>query len=265
MNSMSASAVANLAEALVTARRDRRPLAAFPGTVPPDLATAYAIQDAAIARFGAAVVGWKVAAVGPKFRERYDAPRLSGPVMAGTVTMAENESPVEIRPIPGGFAAVEAEFIIRLAHDLPARAKPYTEAEVAAASGTMHAGVEFAGFPLATINDIGPGAVIACFGNNAGLVVGPAIADWTTRSLESLGTRVEIDGREAGAGSAAKVAGGPLGALLFLANHLSERGHGLKAGDWVSTGATTGVHDVTPGNTAKLIFAGVATIVVKVA
>ena len=220
----------------------------FPGVIPSDLTTAYAVQDAAIEQFGAAVVGWKIAAVAAQFRDRYDVPRLSGPVMAGTVTIADGEKPVEIRPIAGGFAAVEAEFVIRMGRDLPPRSTPYTDAEVAAAVGTMHAGVEFAGFPLKTINDLGPGAVIACFGNNAGVIVGPAIADWQTRPLDSLGTTVEIDGREVGRGSAAKVAGGPLSALLFLANHLSERGRGLKAGDWVSTGASTGVHDVVPGN-----------------
>jgi 2-keto-4-pentenoate hydratase len=264
MNSMSAADVANLADALVAARRPRRALKAFTGSVPSDVATAYAVQDAAIAKFGT-VMGWKVAAVGPQFRDRYDVPRLSGPVMDGTVVMAESEIPVEIRPIPGGFAALEAEFIIRLARDLPARKTPYTEAEVAAACGAMHAGVEFAGFPLRTINNIGPGAIISCFGNNAGIIVGPAITDWAKRPMESLGTKVEIDGREVGSGSAAKVAGGPLSALLFLANNLSERGRSLKAGDWVSSGATTGVHDVVAGNTARLIFDGVGTIVVKVA
>jgi 2-keto-4-pentenoate hydratase len=210
------------------------------------------------------VVGWKIAAVAPAFRDRYDVPRLSGPVMDGTVMMAAGETPVDIHPIAGGFAALEAEFILRMGSDLPARPTPYTDAEVAAAVGAMHAGVEFAGFPLPTINDLGPGAIIACFGNNAGIIVGPAIADWQKRALESLTTHVDIDGREVGRGSAAKVAGGPLSALLFLVNHLSERGRGLKAGDWISTGASTGVHDVVPGNTARLVFDGVGTIVVRI-
>jgi 2-keto-4-pentenoate hydratase len=256
--------VATLAAALVAARRDRRALTEFPGPVPSDLATAYAVQDAAIEKFGAGVVGWKIAAVAPQFRDRFDVPRLSGPVMDGTVIKASGEAPVEITPIPGGFAAIEAEFVIRMDRDLPPRATPYTEADVTAAAGAMHGGVEFAGFPLKIINDIGPGAVIPCFGNNAAIIVGPAIADWKSRPPDSLGTHVEIDGREVGRGSAAKVAGGPLSALLFLVNHLSERGRGLKAGDWISTGASTGVHDVVPGNVARLVFEGVGTIVVKV-
>jgi len=262
---MSASEVATLAEAIVAARRDRRALGAFPGNVPGDLATAYAVQDAVIAKSGTPVVGWKIAAVAPQVRDRYASPRLSGPVMAGTVQLADGERPVEVHTIPGGFAALEAEFILCLSADLPARSKPYSEAEIAAAVGSMHAGVEFAGYPLKTINDVGPGAVIPCYGNNAGLVIGAAIADWAKRPLESLATRVEIDGREVGRGSAAKVAGGPLSAFLFLVNHLCERGRGLKAGDWISTGASTGVHDVVVGNTARLIFEGVGTIVVKVA
>lgn len=258
-----------LAEALVAARRAGRSLADFPGTVPGDLATAYAVQDAAIARWtaetGAGVVGWKVAAVPPQFRDRFDAPRLSGPVMAGTAVMAEDERAVEMAAIAGGFAAVEAEFVIRIGRDLPPRPQPYTEADVAAAIGAVHAGAEFAGFPLATINNLGPGAVIACFGNNAGVIVGPAIADWASRPLASMTTAVAVNDVEVGRGSAASLAGGPVGALLFLANHLSERGRGLSAGEWVSTGATTGVHDVVAGSRARITFDGVGAINIHVA
>jgi 2-keto-4-pentenoate hydratase len=264
MNTITSSATESLAAALVAARRDRRALADFPGPVPADLASAYALQDAVIARFGTAVVGWKVAAIPAQFRARYDALRLAGPVMDGTVMTSVNESVVDITPIPGGFAAIEAEFVVRIGRALPPRPTPYTEAEVAAAVGTMHAGVEFAGYPLKVINDIGPGAVIACFGNNAGVIVGAEITDWASRPLESLATAVEIDGVEVGRGSAASVMGGPLGPLLFLANHLSARGRGLAVGDWVSTGASTGVHDVVAGNRARVVFEGIGTIPIRV-
>ncbi|ALK08857.1 2-keto-4-pentenoate hydratase [Blastochloris viridis] len=266
MNTMSieAAGAAGIAEALVSARRAGCPLAGFPGVVPPDLATAYAVQDAAIAHYGVPVVGWKVAMIAPHFRERYPSVRLAGPVLAGTVVMAEDGVAVEVQVVPGGFAAVEAEFVARIGRDLPPRAEPYTDAEVAPAIAALHAGVEIAGFPLADINGFGPGAVIACFGNNAGLIVGKPIADWTVRLATTLATDVTIDAVEVGRGSAAVIPGGPVGATTFLANHLSARGIGLKAGDWVSTGATTGVHEVQAGRYAEATFDGVGRIAVRI-
>jgi 2-keto-4-pentenoate hydratase len=266
MNTMSIKTAgsAGIAEALVAARRAACPLAGFPGAVPPDLATAYAVQDAAIAQFGAPVVGWKVAMIAPQFRDRYPSARLAGPVLDGTVSRAEDGQTIVVPVVPGGFAAVEAEFVARIGRDLPPRAEPYTEAEVAAAIGALHAGVEIAGFPLADITALGPGVVIACFGNNAGLIVGKPIADWTTRPPSTFATEVMIDDVEAGRGSAAVLPGGPVGATTFLANHLSERGIGLRAGDWVSTGATTGVHEVKAGQHAEVAFDGIGRIVVRI-
>ena len=266
MNTMSINTVgpASIADTLVSARRAARPLAGFPGAIPPDLATAYAVQDAAIAQYGVPVVGWKVAMIAPQFRDRYPSARLAGPVLDGTVTLAEEGQVIEAVAVPGGFAAIEAEFVVRMRRDLPPRADAYSEAEVAAAIGALHAGVEIAGFPLASINALGPGAVIACFGNNAGLIVGKPIPDWTTRPPTTFATEVTIDDVEVGRGSAAVIPGGPVGATMFLANHLSERGIGLRAGDWVSTGATTGVHEVEAGRYAEVAFDGVGRIEVRV-
>ena len=207
MNTMSinTAGLAGIAEALVAARRAARPLAGFPGAVPPDLATAYAVQDAAIAHHGVPVAGWKVAIIAPQFRERYPSARLAGPVLAGTVSLAEDGHTIEVPVVPGGFAAVEAEFVVRIGRDLPPRAETYTDAEIAAAIGAVHAGVEIAGFPLAGINGFGPGVVIACFGNNAGLIVGKPIAEWMIRPASTFATEVTIDGVEAGRGSAAVI------------------------------------------------------------
>ncbi len=49
----------------------------------------------------------------------------------------------------------------------------------------LHVGIEAAGSPLAAINELGPTVVVSDFGNNAGLLLGPAIPDWRKRPLES--------------------------------------------------------------------------------
>lgn len=263
MTKISDSEVRTVAERIVAARRRQLPIAEFPGPLPTDPATAYAIQDAVIAQYGAPVAGWKVAMIPPPFRERFPGPRLSGPVMEGTVGRPADGEAVKVSIVAGGFAAVEAEFIVRIGRDLPPRARPYEPEEVAAAIADLHAGIEIAGFPLATINDLGPGAVIPCFGNNASILVGAVVPDWQRPPAERLVTHTAIDGVEVGRGSLASLNGGPVGSTHFLVNHLSDRGITLRAGEWVSTGMTTGVHPVVPSQRAVVTFEGVFTFDIR--
>ena len=65
-----------------------------------------------------------------------------------------------------------------------------------------------------------------------------------------------IDGRPVGSASAAALPGGPLEALRFVLGHLAERGRSLCAGQWVSTGAITGVHQIFPGQHGSIELIG---------
>lgn len=245
---------AGIAGAFVAARREVRTLDAFPGPVPPDLATAYLVQEAALAQQPRTVAGWKIAAIRPEYRDRYTAERLVGPILAGSIQEVADGATVEAGVFPGGFAAVEAEFAFRMGRGLPARQGPYTLDDVVGAVGSLHIAMEIASSPLASLSDLGPGAVIGDHGNNAGLIVGPEIPDWSLRSLEAMKARMTIDGRLAGEGSASNVPGGPSAALFFLVDHLMTRGRSLEAGDYVSTGATTGVHKVSVGTKVHASF-----------
>jgi 2-keto-4-pentenoate hydratase len=149
-----------------------------------------------------------------------------------------------------------------IAHDLAAFGRRPTIEEATMAVSALHIGIELAGSPLASINELGPMAVVADCGNNDGIILGPAIANWRTRSLESLVASVAIDDKIVGTGNAAKVRGGPMDAVAFLIWHLEQRGLGLKAGQLVSTGATTGIHAVRRGQRARVDFAGDGCIIV---
>jgi 2-keto-4-pentenoate hydratase len=256
---MSMSSNRDLALAFTEARRAGRALPEYPGTLPPDLPTAYAVQEAAIGLWSDTLVGWKVAGIAETWRPRYDAPRLAGPIFARNVRDAR-QGPVETPVIAGGFGAVEAEFVLRIGRDLPTEARAYTAEELRPFIGSMHGGMEIAGSPLATLNDLGPGAVASDFGNNAGLVIGPEIPDWDSRTPDGWTVRMRVDGTVIGEGSAARVAGGPLAALAFLVEHLARRGRSLPAGSWVLTGMTTGVHSVPPGTRARAEFDDVGVV-----
>ena len=76
----------------------------------------------------------------------------------------------------------------------------------------------------------------------------------------ALTSAAEVEGAVVGTGSAAKVMGGPLAALQFLAEQLASRGRRLRAGDIVLTGMTTGIHEVTPGQRGRIVFGGVTPV-----
>jgi 2-keto-4-pentenoate hydratase len=245
---------AQIAQGFVSARLAATALPGFPGTIPDSLETAYACQDAAIALWPDEVAGWKVGRIVPPWLARFTTERLVGPVFRNAVQVARPGETLIMPVFEGGFAAVEAEFVFRLGAGAPAGKAQWTEDEAAALVETLHVGIETAGSPLAPINDLGPAVVVADFGNNAGLMVGPAIPDWRGRSLDSLGSETLVNGHSVGKGSAASVSGGPLAALVFTLVCCAQRGLPLQAGHYVSTGATTGIHAVRAGDSAQAIF-----------
>lgn len=242
------------AEQFIAARREACPLAAFPGVLPPDLASAYAVQEEVLRLTPRRLAGWKVAGIAPFFRDRYDAPRLVGPVFTDAVSRVADGAFADVFVHEGGFAAVEAEFVVRLLADAPKG--PVAAADIPAFT-SLHVGAEIASSPLASINDLGPGAVIADHGNNAGALVGPAIPPEAQGDWERLVSRTFVEGKLVGEGSAARVAGGPYESVAFLIAQLATRGRALKAGDVVLTGMTTGVHDVRIGGEARIEFPGI--------
>jgi 2-keto-4-pentenoate hydratase len=243
-----------IAQRFVAARQSGEPLAAFPGILPPDLAAAYACQDAAIELVSDAIAGWKVGLIGQDAAAVFKQDRLAGPIFRRSVREARAGEHVGFPVFQGGFAAVEAEFLLRLGHDAPAKQREWTREQARKLVAAVHVGVETAGSPLATINDLGPTAIIADFGNNAGLIVGPALRDWRTAPVERWQCETFVDDVAVGRGHAGVPPGGPFESLRFLLELCARRSRPLEAGTWVSTGAITGVHQVVAGQIARVSF-----------
>jgi 2-keto-4-pentenoate hydratase len=107
---------------------------------------------------------------------------------------------------------------------------------------------------LRSINDLGPIAVVSDFGNNNGLVIGAAIPDWQTSGFEDWSVTTLIDGAEVGTGRASAFPDGAIGSVRFLFELMAHRGIALKPGQWISSGAVTGVHDSGPGQAVEACF-----------
>jgi 2-keto-4-pentenoate hydratase len=249
-----------VAAEFVKARRSAGSFTQYPGPIPQDLDAAYRCQDEAIGLWGDSVAGWKVGWIPEPLSQKYGAQRLVGPIFAGGVQRSDGSTVVNCPVFAQGFAAVEAEFVVQLAKDAPANVTEWTAETARRFVKAMYIGIEIASSPLQNINDFGPAVVASDFGNNAGLLLGAEITDWQTRPLESLICETRIDGAVIGRGSAAAVSGGPLAALAFALRVNARRGRPLRAGDFVSTGAATGVHSIRAGQSAEAIFTGVGSL-----
>lgn len=233
------------------ARRAAAALDAYPGTFPATLDDAYAIQDEAIAHWGRPIVGWKVGRVLPPLSARFGTDRLAGPIFAAIPAAVE---PVEMPVFADGFAAGEAEFLLRIGAAPPAGKLRFTLDEAANLIEAVHVGIEIASSPLGAINDLGPVAIVSDFGNNNGLVVGPEITDWRTSGFEDWEVATRVDGVEVGTGRAAGFPDGAIGAARFWLELMAQRGIADIAGMWISSGAVTGVHAVRPGQLVEARF-----------
>ncbi len=251
------SVLDDIARQFVEARRAGRSLADFPGAIPPDLVTAYRVQDLAIARWDDAVVGWKVGYIAAERRDGSGDERLLGPVFSRNLWNATG-SIVDI-PVfsgAGGFAAVEAEYVLQLEADAPADKLDWTPEAAAALPARLFTGVEVASSPLATINVLGPRVVVSDFGNNNGLVLGTEIVDWMRLDEARLLARTEIDGNVVGTGGANNLPGGLRAAYAFALSRSAKRGRPLKKGELIATGNATGIHDIVVGQQAVIRFEG---------
>lgn len=249
-----------IAQQFVSARLKAVALSEFPGTLPPDLDSAYAVQDAAIDIWPDEVAGWKIGKIPPDHAAKLGAKSLAGPVFRKDVRYPVPGGAVGYGMFVGGFSAVEAEFMYEIGVDAPAGKTSYTTEEAMGLVKRMICGVENAGSPLATINVVGPLCVVSDFGNNNGIIVGAEIPNWRERNLADLTVETFIDGKLVGTGSAANVPGGPIESLRFVAELCASRGRPLKKGMFITTGAITGIHDVVPGELARVEFKGFGTI-----
>jgi len=250
-----------IAAALVTARRAGRSLPGFPGPVPPDMAAAYRIQDAAMALWPDEPIGWKIGYIAPDRRRTGEPDRLVGPIWRAGCRPG-GDAPVPVGIFGTGFAAVEAEFVVRLREDVPApRGGRWTADDLAGVAYDLLVGVEVASSPVPAINDLGPTVVAADLGNNNGLVLGPSVSAGDGAADPRL--RCFVDGDLMGQRSLGDLPGGLHHALATAWSVLASRGHPIRAGLLFATGAITGIHDVVPGQVARVEVDGGPAIEVR--
>ena len=222
---------------LAAAWRERRTIDPLPEDIRPRTpAEAYRLQAEIMKLLGEEVAGWKVGATGTGARKLLKARGpFAGAIFASRVFKTGATIPSEAHPMRG----LEGEIAFKLGKDLPARARPYTMAEVRRAIASVHPAIEIVSSRWSQWPGVGLPSLIADHGSNAALVLGRPFAG-AGPQLDTLHVDMRVDGQEVGKGTGTDVIGGPHASLLWLAN-LLRRGPGLQAGQIVSTGTCTGL------------------------
>ncbi len=208
------------------------------GIEPPDVATAYRVQDAGHALHGDPLVGWKAGCTSSMAQQFLG---LDDPVAGRyrsdhVLTAPALVSVAEFCTAPH----LEVEVGLRLLADIdgvpldPMQLADAVEAFAAieVVAGRLAASPMLAGPRLVADNVIGARVIV---GDT--LDLDPA----GIRALDDARVTLTIDGDEVAAGTGADALGHPLAVLAWLAGHAAERGAPLRAGELVITGTCTGL------------------------
>jgi 2-keto-4-pentenoate hydratase len=249
---INAEAIQEAVELLVGARRTGDALPGFPEACRPQrLEDGYAVQDAFLRAWGQPVAGWKVGCTAAETQRLFNIEEpFYGPVLAPVVF----RSPAELAAADFPLRGIESEFAFQLMADVEPRDKPYRVEEVAERASAPIPAIEIVGTRLDhPIRHGAPSAIADC-GLNGGLVLGAATLDWQALDLATHAVRLTVDGEQKGAGTGSLVLGHPLNVLTWFVNRFTAGGRTLPAGQVVSTGTTTGLVLLEPGQTALADF-----------
>ncbi|MCW5619497.1 MAG: fumarylacetoacetate hydrolase family protein [Burkholderiales bacterium] len=173
---------------------------------------------------------------------------IPNPCAGGVFARTVHATPARLRHADFVRPGVECEMVVRLGRDLPASAQPYTRATVQDAVSEIMAGMEIVDDRYVDYKSLDTPTLIADDFFDAGCVLGTAVRDWRALDLGALTGVTWINGVEVGRGRGADVMGHPFEALAWLANNLSRRGQGLRAGEFVFTGSVVETKWVNRGD-----------------
>jgi 2-keto-4-pentenoate hydratase len=261
------SRAAQAADWLYEQHRKRAQFGAFPkATTPRDLADAYAAQDALVrikSRVCGPVVGWKIALSNPAMQAFCGLPEpIAGRVHAKQVV----GGPGRIMAKDYVRSLLEFEIALELGTDLPAIRGEYSRETVAKAVCAVRPAFEVAddrGADYTTLSRHGL-QLVADNAWNQGAVLGQRRADWRTLDLATMRGVVRCNDELIGEGHGRDQMGHPLDAMTWLANNLSRRGLGMRAGDFAILGSLVTSKFPQAGQTWSFELEGFETLKLRV-
>jgi 2-keto-4-pentenoate hydratase len=228
----------DLATRLVDARRQHRPIEEpAPDSLPPDAATAYAIQQAVIAGLEQSTGGWKIGAKTP------GGAAAGAPIPRSLVL----DSPARIAHKAFFRVLVELEIAFRFHEAIEPRGRAYARDEVLSKVDVVLPAIEIVDSRFAQWPDVAPLAQLADAQNNGALVTGHAVTySGVARGFDFVSPKLELT--LAGRSLVPEVTGNPAGdpreLLVWFVNHCAAMGITIEPAWTITTGSYVGAHNV---------------------
>jgi 2-keto-4-pentenoate hydratase len=241
------------------ARTRRLPYRNLPGELrPTSIAEAYAAQEAyyrlAEASYGA-VGGAKI---GTTTRVMQQLMGIDHPCGGAIFARTIHASPATLRSADFVNLSIESEIAIKLGADLPAAGAPWTRETVAPAVAAAMAAFELIEDRNADYAKVEALSLIVENCWNGGIVIGAPKA-MRVADLIGIPGRLAVGGKIVGEGKAED----PCATLAWLANHVAERGRGLKSGMVVITGSLIPTVAIASGQRAVFTVDGLGDVVMN--
>ncbi len=212
---------------------------------------AYEVQDNLVASAGLSVAGFKIGATNTQIQSQFgvDEP-FSGRIFKDFVSM----SPARVPAHHVNFYAIEPEFGFLMGRSLAPDQAPFSREDLAEAIVSVHPVIEvpdsrYSDWLSMKVEDLIADNAIGCL-----LCLGSPAVDGLSRNLSRQEVVVRVNEEITSKGTGSNVLGDPWNALVWVANHLSERGITLEAGQVVSTGSTTAIVQCKPGDRVTADF-----------
>jgi 2-keto-4-pentenoate hydratase len=228
----------DLAHRLVEARRQRRLIdAPPPDSLPPDAATAYAIQQAVLAGLGEATGGWKIGAKTP------GGAASGAPIPASLVV----ESPARLAYAGFFRMLVELEIAFRFSESIEPRREAYARDEVLSRVAMVLPAIELVDSRFTEWPNVAPLAQLADAQNNGALITGHPVAyGGFARTFDFVSPQLALsfEGESLVPESTGNPAGDPRELLVWFVNHCAAMGITIEP-DWtITTGSYVGAHKI---------------------
>jgi 2-keto-4-pentenoate hydratase len=221
----------------------------------PDLSGAYDLQSAFVSKLAerhGTPVGYKVALTSKRMQQMcgIDQP-LAGVVLADRV----HPSGTTLSLSDFHHLGIEFEITVKLARPLPSRGKPYVFEEITAAAGAVAPSFELIDDRRADYKTLDVLSLASDNAWNAGAVLGEFHDQWP--DLEAIEGTADRNNERFDSGHGRDALGHPFNSVMWLANHLSARGQGLRAGDIVMTGSLVSTRFPEAGESYRFTLEGV--------
>ena len=254
------SRVIDAATELLALRSEHRIVVDLPEPLrPPDLATAYAIQEHVVNGLlpsDGARIGYKCACTSEIAQA---ALRIDRPVFGQLLSTTTSASGASLAADDFVHRVVEAEYGFRIGRDVEPAAGGHTPETIAPCIDAVIPSIEIVDHRFESWA-IGALPIAADNAIHGWWVHGDPVSDWRGVDLADAAVTVERNAELVTDGSGSAVLGHPLTVMAWLANELPRYGRRLRSGDLVTTGVTTDVFEADAGDHIRATFAGIGSV-----